>query len=123
MAEIYLDNAATTPPSAPVIDAVHHALATAWGNPSSGHTKGRGAGRAVPEARQRMAAALRARPADIAFTSAGTEANALAVQGAARARAGRYRHIVTGMTEHPSVFNACEALEEEGFSVTSLPVD
>lgn len=123
MAEIYLDNAATTPPSAPVIDAVHHALATAWGNPSSVHTKGLEAERVVTEARQRLAAALRARPDEIVFTSGGTEANALAVKGAARARAGRYRHIVTGMTEHPSVFNACEALEEEGFSVTYLPVD
>ena len=123
MAEIYLDNAATTPPSSPVIEAVNHALRTAWANPSSVHTKGLEAERVVADARRRVAAAVRARPDEIVFTSGGTEANALAVKGGARARAGRYRHIVTAMTEHPSVFNACEALEEEGFSVSYLPVD
>src|SRR5690606_41925220 len=87
------------------------------------HPKGVEAERVVTGARRRLAAAPRARPDEIVFTSGGTEANALAVKGAARARAGRYRHIVTGMTEHPSVVNACEALEEEGFSVTYLPVD
>lgn len=123
MVEIYLDNAATTPPSPAVIDAMNKVLREAWGNPSSVHTKGLEAERIVADARRRIAAALRARPEEILFTSGGTEANALAIKGAARARAGRYRHVVTALTEHPSVFNAVEALEDEGFSVTMLPVD
>ncbi len=123
MVEIYLDNAATTPPSPAVIDAMNKVLRDAWGNPSSVHTKGLEAERIVADARRRIAAALRARPEEILFTSGGTEANALAIKGAARARAGRYRHVVTALTEHPSVFNAVEALEDEGFSVTMLPVD
>jgi len=121
--EIYLDNAATTPPLPEVIEAVNHVLKTAWGNPSSVHTKGVEAERIVAEARRNVAAALRARPDEILFTSGGTEANALAIKGAARARAGRYRHVITAATEHPSVFNAVESLEDEGFSVTVLPVD
>lgn len=121
--EIYLDNAATTPPSQAVIDAVNHVLQTVWGNPSSVHTKGVEAERVVAEARRRIAAALKARPEELIFTSGGTEANALAIKGAARARAGRYSHVVTAATEHPSVFNAVESLEDEGFSVTVLPVD
>jgi len=121
--EIYLDNAATTPPLPGVIEAVNHVLKTAWGNPSSVHTKGVEAERIVAEARRNVAAALRARPDEILFTSGGTEANALAIKGAARARAGRYRHVITAATEHPSVFNAVESLEDEGFSVTVLPVD
>src|SRR5690606_14846577 len=121
--EIYLDNAATTPPLPEVIEAVNHVLKTAWGNPSSVHTKGVEAERIVAAARRNVAAALRARPDESLFTSGGTEANALAIKGAARARAGRYRHVITAATEHPSVFNAVESLEDEGFSVTVLPVD
>lgn len=121
--EIYLDNAATTPPSPVVIEAVHHALHTAWGNPSSVHTKGVEAERIVTEARRNVAAALRVRPDEIIFTSGGTEANALAIHGAARARAGRYRHVITAATEHQSVFNAVESLQDDGFDVTVLPVD
>lgn len=123
MTDIYLDNAATTPPSPQVLEAVEHTLRTAWGNPSSVHTKGLEAERIVADARRRLAAAVRAQPDEIIFTSGGTEANGLAIKGAAKARAGRYRHIITAMTEHSSVFNACEALEDEGFSVTYVPVD
>lgn len=123
MTEIYLDNAATTPPSPEVLEAMEHALRTAWGNPSSVHTRGLEAERILSEARRRVAGAVRAKSEEIIFTSGGTEANALAVKGAARARRGRYRHIISAMTEHSSVFNACEALEDEGFSVTYVPVD
>lgn len=121
--EIYLDNAATTPLLPPVLDAVGHTLREVYGNPSSVHTKGLEAERIVTDARRRVAAALRANPDEIIFTSGGTEANALAIKGAVRARGGRYRHVITAMTEHSSVFNACRSLEQDGFPVTYLPVD
>ncbi|MBO8140989.1 MAG: cysteine desulfurase [Firmicutes bacterium] len=122
MAEVYLDNAATTPVLREVADEMTRFLCYAYGNPSSSHRKGLEAERAVREARERVARLIGARADDIVFTSGGTEANALAIIGAARART-RRRHIITGSTEHSSVLNACQLLEAEGFSVTRLPVD
>lgn len=121
--EIYLDNGATTPPLPEVVEAMKHSLEVAYGNPSSVHAKGLEAERVVTEARRRLAEAVRAHPDEIVFTSGGTEANVLAIKGGAQARAGRFRHVITAMTEHSSVFNACEALEDDGFSVTYMPVD
>lgn len=97
--------------------------AEGFGNPSSLHTLGHRAERLVEEARRRVAALLEAAPEEIVFTSGGTEANNLAVLGAARAMARRGRHVLVSAVEHPSVREAARRLGEEGFEVEELPVD
>lgn len=100
-----------------------HALLVAYGNPSSLHRKGIEAEAIVKESRNLLAQSLGVSPLEVYFTSGGTEANALAIKGAARARRRRGRHLITTEIEHPSVLAACRDLEAEGFTVTYLPVD
>ncbi len=123
MAEVYLDNAATTPLLPSVVERMTDVLSNVYGNPSSVHNKGLEAERVVGAARRQVAQVLGADASDIVFTSGGTEANGLAILGTARARARRRRHIVTGATEHSSILNVCRLLEADGFEVTYLPVD
>lgn len=120
---IYLDNSATTKPRPEAAAAVNRAMTEVFGNPSSAHRLGAEAERLVREARQAVAAALGVDEGEIVFTSGGTEANNLALMGAARARRRQGGHIVTTAVEHPSVLRACGLLEEEGFRITRLPVD
>ncbi|MBE3591176.1 MAG: cysteine desulfurase [Firmicutes bacterium] len=120
---VYLDNAASTQALESVADAVRHALLHAYGNPSSLHGMGLEAERIVEGARAELARALGVEPAELFFTSGGTEANNLALKGAARARARRGRHILVTPIEHDSVLNALNALKAEGFEVEYLPVD
>src|SRR5262245_48378381 len=91
-----------------------------FGNPSSRHRPGQRAAEAIERARADVARALGARGADVIFTSGGTEANNLAVQGSARARAKHGKHVLVGPTEHDCVRDAALALAEEGFEVESL---
>ncbi|CAM3507899.1 cysteine desulfurase family protein [Hydrogenibacillus schlegelii] len=123
MAVIYLDNAATTRPDPAVLEAYARAAADVFANPASLHGLGARAEALVEEARAQAARFLGVRPEEIVFTSGGTEANNLALFGAARASAGRGRHILVSPIEHPSVREAAEALGREGFSVERLPVD
>lgn len=123
MSEIYLDNAATTRAHPEVAEEVRRALLADFGNPSSLHRKGHEAERLVKESRAWVADALGVAASEVVFTSGGTEGNNLAIQGVARARARRGRHLITTKIEHSSVLNACKALEEEGFRVTYLDVD
>lgn len=116
-----MDNSATTRPRREAMAAMEAALEDAWGNPSSLHSLGVGAERVIKEAREAVARALGVDAAEIVFTSGGTEANNLALLGAARGA--RPRHVITTAVEHPSVLRAAAALEEEGFAVTYLPVD
>lgn len=120
---IYLDNAATTPLAAEVRAAMAPFLAENFGNPSSRHTLGVSAARAVEEARRRVARLTGAELEGVIFTSGGTEANNLAVLGLARARAKVGRHILVGATEHPCVRDAARALTAEGFELESLRLD
>ncbi len=117
MHDIYLDNAATTPLDPEVLAALLPYLEERFGNPSSRHPIGLRAAEAVEEARLTIARALGALPEGVVFTSGGTEANNLAVLGLARAQRRSGRHVLVGPTEHPSVREAAEALEEEGFQV------
>lgn len=121
--DIYLDNAATTPVLPQVAQGVLTAMTEDYGNPSSLHRKGIDAEQRVKDARSAVADALGTWPAEIVFTSGGTEANNLAIWGAVRAYQGRGRHVVTTRIEHSSVLQTCRQLENEGFSVTYLPVD
>ncbi|MDA1263905.1 MAG: aminotransferase class V-fold PLP-dependent enzyme, partial [Planctomycetota bacterium] len=123
MQPVYLDNAATTPLAPEVREALAPFLDAEFGNPSSRHRLGVHAAEGIDRARSALARAVGGRPADVLFTSGGTEANNLAVLGAARARRAHGDVVVVGPTEHPSVFAAAEALREEGFEVRVLQLD
>ena len=120
---VYLDYNATTPVDPAVLEAMLPFFSTDFGNPSSGHARGLRARAAVEEARAEVAALLGAAPAEVVFTSGGTESNNTAILGAARDRRDRGRHVVTTAIEHPAVLEPCSVLEAEGFRVTRLPVD
>jgi len=122
---IYLDHHATTPVDSRVLEAMLPFFAEDFGNPSSQtHSFGWRAEAAVEDARERLARALGAAdPREIVFTSGTTESDNLALKGLARAGRRRGDHLVTALTEHPAVLDACRALEAEGFRVTRLPVD
>ena len=122
MNEIYFDNAATSPVHPDVIRAMLPFFAGAMGNPSSLHSAGQQAKRALEEARLTVAGAIAADPKEITFTSGGTESNNLAIQGALRASR-RGRHLIVSAIEHHSVLNVALALRRQGYDVTLLPVD
>lgn len=119
--EIYLDNAATTRPHPAVIEVMTRALTVDFGNPSSLHGKGVAAERVITAAREAVAASLGVSAGEIVFTSGGTEANNLAILGAARIARGR--HLVVSAIEHSSILSPARALAADGFEVTELPVD
>jgi cysteine desulfurase len=120
---IYLDHAATTPMREEVLDAMLPYLTEHFGNASSPHATGRRARQGLDEAREGIAAILGAKPREIVFTSGGSEADNLAIKGAAWAASARGRHIVTTGVEHKAVLHACAIMERSGFAVTYLPVD
>jgi cysteine desulfurase len=109
---VYLDNAASTPPSPEVVEAVARAMREHYANPSSLHTLGAAAARALAAAREEVASLIHAEPDEIVFAGSGTEANALGVLGAARAARGR--HVVISSIEHAAVFHSARALVQEG---------
>ena len=122
----YLDHAATTPMLAGALDA-YVAAAREVGNASSLHAPGRNARRLVEESRERVAAALGARPSEVIFTGGGTESDNLAVKGlfwARRAEDPRRTRVVASAVEHHAVLDAVQWLaDHEGARVTWLPVD
>lgn len=123
MRAVYLDYQATTPVDPRVLDAMLPYFIERFGNPASAHVLGEEANRAVTVSRAAIARAIGARePAEIIFTSGATEADNLAVKGAAYANTDRGDHIVTVQTEHRAVLDACRSLEREGFQVTYLRV-
>ncbi len=126
MKPVYLDYHATTPVDPRVVEAMTPYFSDKFGNPSSKtHKYGWDAAEAVQRAREQVAALVGASAKEIVFTSGGTEANNLAILGAARAvrRSGARDGIVTVATEHSSVIDSCRYLEGNGFKVTFLPVD
>lgn len=123
MEEIYLDNAATTRVVPKVAEKINHALTTAYGNPSSLHNKGLEAEKLVKTARRAVADQLQVGPEEIYFTSGGTEANNLAILGAATALTRYGNQIITTPIEHASVRNTIQHLVEAGWEVEYLEVD
>jgi len=119
---IYLDHNATTPLHPKVFEAMVPYLRQHWGNPSSQYGFGLEARLALQQARQQIAEMLGCQPGELVFCSSGTEADNLALRGAARAHRSRGDHLVTTMIEHHAVLNTCQALQQEGFRVTWLPV-
>jgi cysteine desulfurase len=120
---IYLDHAATTPLRREVLDAMLPYMTEAFGNPSSAHSFGRAARAALDEAHERVATRLRAEGREIVFTSGGTEANNLALKGAAWAGKANGHRIVTSSVEHHAVGHTLRYLEKFGFEIVELPVD
>lgn len=121
---VYADNAATTPVSREVFEAMTPAFLDAWGNPSSQHTKGYEAKELLDGARARIASVFRCRADEIYFTSCGTESDNWAIKGAAlRMKKKGRTHIVTTKIEHHAVLHTCKALEKQGFEVTYVGVD
>lgn len=120
---IYLDYNATTPHDPEVIEAMRPYLEEHFGNPSSSHWYGVQTKNAVETAREQVACLLNCDPAEVVFTSGGTESNNWAIKGIAFAHRERGNHIITSRIEHPAVTEVCRYLEEQGFAVTWLPVD
>jgi cysteine desulfurase len=120
---IYLDYQATTPMDPRVLEAMLPYFVEKFGNPHSrSHAYGWEAEEAVEQARAEIAKAIGADEREIVFTSGATESNNLAIRGVAEFYKDRRNHIVTVVTEHKCVLETCRHLEQEGCSVTYLPV-
>jgi cysteine desulfurase NifS len=120
---IYLDYNATTPVDPIVLDAMMPYLEKHYGNPSSPHAYGLETKNAIENARAQVASAIGCRPAEIFFTSGGTESNNMAIKGAAFQMEGHGNHIITSSIEHPAVTEVCHYLGKHGFEISFLPVD
>jgi cysteine desulfurase len=120
---IYLDYNASTPVDPAVAEAMRPFFDGAFGNPSSGHWASAPAKAALDRARSQVAGLLGAAPDEIVFTSGGSEANNLAIEGTFFALNRRGTHIITSAIEHPAVLATCRFLERFGVSVTYIPVD
>ncbi len=123
MRYVYADNAATTPVSKKVVEAMLPYMTEHYGNPSSLYSVGQTAARAVDTARAQVASALGAEAKEIFFTSGGSEADNWAIKGAAALgeKKGK-KHLITSKFEHHAVLHTMAALEKKGFKVTYLDV-
>ncbi len=119
MRRVYLDNNATTPVLPAVLEAMRPYLGEHFGNASSIHHHGQDTRAAVERARGSVAALLGCRPAEIVFTSGGTEADNLAIFGMIKPA----QHVISSTIEHHAVLNSCKHLEGSGCEVTYVPVD
>src|SRR5689334_3417229 len=119
MRRVYLDNNASTPVLPEVLDAMRPYYAEHFGNASSIHHHGQETRGAVERARESVATLLGCRPAEVVFTSGGTEADNLAIFGVVQSG----DHVITSTIEHSAVGNSCKRLEALGCEVTHLPVD
>jgi cysteine desulfurase len=119
-----MDNHATTPLDPRVLEAMMPYLTQDFGNPASTeHLYGATAADAVERSREQLAKTINASAHEIIITSGATEADNLAIQGTARARSAKGRHIITCTTEHKAVLDPLQYLESQGWAVTYVPVD
>ena len=123
MNPVYLDYNATTPIDSEVAAAMMPYLYGGFGNPSSSHSFGEPTREAVAAARAQVAHLLGCQPAEVVFTSGGTESNNYAIRGVAFSEPGRRGRIITSAVEHPAVTEVCDWLQTQGFAITRLPVD
>ena len=122
MQHFYFDHNATTPVAPEVLETLVSCLGQVYGNASSIHHFGQAAKQKLEAARRQLAALIHANPADLIFTSGGTEADNMAILGVVRAARGTARHVITTAIEHPAVLSTCQQLEKEGVAVTRLRV-
>ncbi len=118
-----MDHSGTTPIDPQVLEAMMPFLTTNYANPSSLYTEAREVRAAVEGAREKVAAAINAKPEEITFTSGGTESDNLGIKGVALARKEKSGHIITTSIEHHAVTHTVEHLEDMGFEATYLPVN
>ena len=120
---IYFDNAATTPIRPEVYEEIKPYIEEHFGNPSSIYSIARDSKKAIDKARQQVADALNAQPAEIYFTGCGSESDNWVLKGVSSALKNKGNHIITTCIEHHAILHTCEYLEKNGFEVTYLPVD
>lgn len=120
MQAIYLDNAATTRVETPVAQGAYRVMTEEYGNPSSLHRLGLRAERLIEAATQSVLRVLGTGSGRVVFTGSGTEADNIALFGAALQRSGRGRHIITTAIEHPAVLGPMKELERQGYTLTLL---
>jgi len=124
MRRVYMDHTAGMPVDPRVLEAMMPYFSQQYGNPSSLHSWGNEARKAMEDARAKIVTLIGAkRSEEIFFTSGGTESNNLAIKGVAYRNKDRGNHIVTTIIEHMSVMNPCKSLMKEGFNITYVPVD
>lgn len=121
--EVYLDNSATTKVFPEVAELMTKIMCEDYGNPSSLHMKGVKAEQYLRYAKETLAKLLKVNAKEIIFTSGGTEADNLAIIGAAFANNRRGNHLITTQIEHPAVMQTMHYLEDLGYKVTYMPVD
>ncbi|HET7143585.1 MAG TPA: cysteine desulfurase family protein [Anaerolineales bacterium] len=120
---IYLDYCATTPVHSSVREKIMQALDVDFGNPSSMHWAGRDSRQLIDQSRMDVAGGIGCRPTEIIFTSGATEADNLALFGTLRLFPSNEAHLITSAVEHHAILHAAQRLEQDGYSVTCLPVD
>ena len=120
---VYLDHSATTAVDSAVLEAMLPYFSERYGNPNSLHLWGREARKAVNAAREEVASLIGAESSEIIFTGGGSEADNLAIKGAAFTHREKGRHVITTAVEHHAVLDSFKWLEKEGFEITILPVD
>ncbi len=120
---IYFDHGATTPVHPEVVQSVNACFTKFYGNPSEPHRLGREAKQILNQAKKTLGSALGADPAEIIFTSGGTESNNLAVFGTAEAYRNKGNHIISSSIEHPAIMLPLKRLQRKGYEITFLPVD
>ena len=123
MADIYLDNNATTKVDHEVVDVMIPYFLEQYGNPSSIHKIADGVARGLKQARQQVQALIGCEhDSEIIFTSCGTESNSTAILSAIKAQPNK-KEIITTTVEHPAILSLCEHLEKEGYTIHRMPVD
>jgi cysteine desulfurase len=118
-----MDHHASTPIDPAVLKAMMPYFTENYGNPGAYHIFGQKAALAIENAREKTAELINADPAEIVFTSGGTESDNLAIKGIVETLERRGKHIITSSIEHHAVFNVCREMEEHGLKVSYLPVD
>ena len=120
---IYLDNAATTQVCQAAADAAYTMMTESFGNPSSTHAAGRSAKKALDTARKQVAMALGCEPAELYFTSCGSESDNWAILRGAESMSKKGKHVISSTVEHDAVRKSLEELERRGYEVTRLEPD
>jgi len=120
---IYLDNAATTRVYPEVVEAMNPYFTEYYGNPSAFYSFSNTAGKAVAEAREKIAALIGAKTEEIYFTGGGSESDNWALKATAEAYAKKGKHIITTTIEHHAILHTCQWLEKNGFEVSYVNVD